>query len=89
MDCYFTQAGKLWSHRMGLASVAYSDSAVSQDRYHVMPRDVSIDLTWRIFFAGYASAVRQINLSASNWRRACCTDRRRSVFDVLDAAKNL
>jgi 2,4-dienoyl-CoA reductase-like NADH-dependent reductase (Old Yellow Enzyme family) len=43
----------------GLAPVAYSASAVPQDRFHVMPREASVDLIAE-FVVGYASAARRL-----------------------------
>jgi 2,4-dienoyl-CoA reductase-like NADH-dependent reductase (Old Yellow Enzyme family) len=43
----------------GLAPVAYSSSATPQDRFHVMPREASIDVIAEIV-AGYGSAARRL-----------------------------
>lgn len=43
----------------GLAPVAYSASAAPQDRFHVMPREASIDVIADIV-AGYGSAARRL-----------------------------
>lgn len=43
----------------GLAPVAYSASAVPQDRFHVMPREASVDLIAE-FVAGYGNAARRL-----------------------------
>lgn len=46
----------------GLAPVAYSASAVPQDRFHVMPREASIEVIADIV-AGYASAARRLEIA--------------------------
>jgi 2,4-dienoyl-CoA reductase-like NADH-dependent reductase (Old Yellow Enzyme family) len=43
----------------GLAPVAYSASAIPQDRFHVMPLEASVDLIAE-FVAGYANAARRL-----------------------------
>ncbi|MDO6563302.1 FAD-dependent oxidoreductase [Amphritea sp. 1_MG-2023] len=43
----------------GLAPVAYSASAIHQERFHVMPRTMSVDMISEIV-AGYASAAKRM-----------------------------
>ena len=56
----------------GLAPVAYSASAVPQDRFHVMPLEASVDLIAE-FVSGYSGAARRLEFEvdtiASQLRR--------------------
>ena len=56
---FYVGSAKVMETADGLAPVAYSASAVPQDRFHVMPREMPIEMIDEIIH-GYAQAARRM-----------------------------